>query len=244
MTVDASTRWWRDAAAAHGVGVIDLTLRENGSRSKLFESGRKDIRVAMALTGMRSGTHASLLEIGCGMGRLTYALADHFGFVLGTDVSAALIDEARATGSRGNVAFEITDGLHVAPRDLREWDVVFSCEVFHHLQRATVDRYVSDAFRLLKPGGQFVFQVNVAPIRLVTRISCLARRMLHLCGVKMWHGSPTAPGFGRKYHSIPFLRQTLSQAGFRIRRMIAANPNQTWFVATKPPGVQQRPLEV
>jgi SAM-dependent methyltransferase len=234
MTSDRSTRWWRDSAGHFGFSVMDKTIRNRDDVDVLLASGRNDVKRALAVTGMRIGDDLACLEIGCGVGRLTFALADAFGFVLGTDVSQALLDRATAINWRNHVVFELSDGIHLRPRSASALDVVFSCEVFHHLERTTIANYVQDAYGLLRAGGQFVFQVNVTPLHPLTRLAALIRRTLHACGKSSWRGFPTTPGFARKHHTVSFIRDCLAAAGFQLDRVLDEDPGQTWFVASKP----------
>lgn len=183
---------------------------------------------------MRTGPDRAALEVGCGMGRLTYALADHFGSVLGLDVSPQALARAEAANDRANVRFELTDGRRLRPSRPGPWDAVFSYEVFHYLELETVAAYVRDTFALLRPGGQLVFECNVRPIRLHTAAAGLLRRALHALGRDEWRGWPTAPEFRRVAHSADFLRRVLTEAGFAPDRILTENPIQAWFVASKP----------
>jgi cyclopropane fatty-acyl-phospholipid synthase-like methyltransferase len=227
------TAWWRDHSASFGASVMDCTVGAS-NWDQFFASGQHDLQQAVAITRMRTGLDRSVLEIGCGMGRLSFALADHFGVVLGMDVSPALLERAAALNHCGNVRFELIEGDRLRPANDHAWDTIFSCEVFHHLDSKTVAAYIQDAFALLRPGGELVLQVNVTPIRLTTRLASLLKRLMYQLGKTHWRGFPIAPGFARRYHSIADLRRYLTEEGFRIDRLIADKPSQTWFVSTKP----------
>jgi SAM-dependent methyltransferase len=234
MDSDSSTAWWRDSSAEFGPRILDSTLRGENDWDKVLENGRKELERVMQKTGMRTGKDLSLLEIGCGMGRMSFALADRYGYVLGLDISPALLDEARRHNDRPNVKFELADGERIRPQEAREWDVVFSFGVFYYLGRDTVGAYARDIYPLLRPGGQFLFDTNCVPIRFRTRMSWFFRRCLYAFGVKDWRGWPTAPGHRRKYHSVRFLRALLESIGFQLERVTDETPNDTWFVAVKP----------
>jgi SAM-dependent methyltransferase len=229
-----ATAWWRDGAPELGPHVMDSTLWGETEWSKVLESGRQEVARVLRDTVMRTGPNLSVLEIGCGMGRISFALADCFGYVLGTDVSPAQIRLAREHNDRHNVGFEVSDGSRLRPTEQRDWSTIFSTGVFYHLDRDTVLTYIRDAHALLIPGGQFVFQCLCVPKPKRAWVTRILRRGLSLCGVKMWRGWPTAPGFERVYHSVPFLRGALEEAGFKIDQTLDTNPCDVWFVATKP----------
>lgn len=233
MKNNPATAWWRDSAPEFGPRIMDSTLRGETDWEKVLENGRQELQRVLGVTGMRTGRDLALLEIGCGMGRMSFALADHYGYVFAIDVSSKLIETAKSHNTRENVHFELTDGERVRPSDPRTWDVVFSFGVFYHLERDTIRAYFSDVAALLRPGGQFAFDVNCQPFRLTTRASFLVRRILFQCGVKDWRGWPTDPGFRRRYHPAAHLREWLTEAGLQVEKVVG-DPRDTWFVATKP----------
>src|SRR6267142_1761109 len=116
MTTDRATEWWRGSAHLMGLATIEKTIAGPRDWHGLLAGGRDDLRRVIALTGMRTGKDLACLEIGCGVGRLTFALADYFGFVLGTDVSQPFLDRAAARNTRRHVVFELADGVRIRPR--------------------------------------------------------------------------------------------------------------------------------
>ncbi len=53
----------------------------------------------------------TLLDVGCGNGRQSFALAEHFPRVMGVDLSAEAIRGARALYERDNLEFRVVDIL-------------------------------------------------------------------------------------------------------------------------------------
>jgi SAM-dependent methyltransferase len=168
---------------------------------------------------------------------MTAALADEFGRVVGLDIAPRLIEEAQRRNDKSNVTFEVSDGVRVQPQSVCRCDTVFSYEVFYYINPESLTTYFEDAFQLLAPGGQFVFQLNMEPIGWKTRASFLLRRVLYGCGIKHWRGWPTGAGYRRYYHSPKWLRKTLTSLGFHVERIAGASPRQTWVVAVKSPDV-------
>jgi ubiquinone/menaquinone biosynthesis C-methylase UbiE len=103
-----------------------------------------------------------VLEIGCGAGRMTRALAKLFGEVHAVDVSGEMVARAEA-------ALKDFPNAHVYQNngcDLRvvpemEFDFAFSVIVFQHIpSREVIESYVREVNRLLRPGALFKFQVQ------------------------------------------------------------------------------------
>lgn len=230
----ASTAWWRDNSPRFGAGIMDKTLRGDDGLTKLKANGRTELANAMKATQMTVGGERAVLDIGCGMGRLSFALAEHFGSVHGVDVSPDLLAVARSINDRDNVTFEQSEGTRLAPARVGLWDTLFSYGVFDHLDDATFAQYCRDAGGLLRPGGEFVFQVSLVPITARTRLAAVVRTGLYYCGVREWKGWPTAPGFARKYRPLEWIEARLADAGLRVKRVAKNTPAEVWIVATKP----------
>jgi SAM-dependent methyltransferase len=103
-----------------------------------------------------------VLEIGCGAGRVTRALAGIFGDVHAVDISAEMVRQAReAVRDFPNAHVYRNNGvdLRVVP-DL-PFDFAYSTCVFHHIpSREIIEGYVREVNRLLRPGCLFKFEVQ------------------------------------------------------------------------------------
>jgi 2-polyprenyl-3-methyl-5-hydroxy-6-metoxy-1,4-benzoquinol methylase len=228
------TQWWRDKAASHGHLIIDNTLRGPESWAILIASGQQEIAKAVSITGMRTGPELSCLEVGCGMGRLTFALGESFGHVTGLDVNSKFIDIANAHNERASICFEVTDGRQLTPRSGKRFDVVFSYEVFHYLPDSVFESYISAAHALLRSSGQLVFEYNTRPILWRTRLTKVVRTTLSMIGVREWRGYPTARAFGRIPRTVEEISEHLQRSGFLLWKVDGENTSHTWFVAERP----------
>lgn len=108
------------------------------------------------------------LDFGCGVGRLTKALAAHFETAVGVDISANMVSRARALhADDAGCTFRVLDhrGLTVFPE--RTFDCVYSRIVLQHVpDRASVTAYLQDFVRLLDDKGLLVFQMPASiPLR-------------------------------------------------------------------------------
>ena len=104
---------------------------------------------------------ACVLDIGCGIGRLTLELARRCPdvTVAGVDIAQtaihAAVEQAR-TAQLTNTDFYYCDGRtlpHLAPLA-----AVYSVRCFQHLDARTVRNFLVQSHRMLAPGGLVVFQ--------------------------------------------------------------------------------------
>lgn len=130
----------RDEAMSHAVG------------GAYEETGQKE-RAILTYAGLRS--HMSLVDVGCGSGRLASALRDFDIEYLGTDVVQKLLDYAK-TRSPEQFKFVRHTELTV-PKSDESVDMICAFSVFTHLQHTETYLYLTDFLRALKRGGTVVF---------------------------------------------------------------------------------------
>jgi ubiquinone/menaquinone biosynthesis C-methylase UbiE len=107
------------------------------------------------------GLGGTCVEIGCGAGRLTQALARDFERVVALDVSPEMIATAREAVPE-NVDFELVDATTIPLADGGA-DAVFSVIVLQHLETfEDVRGYLKDAYRALAPGGSVMVNISLA----------------------------------------------------------------------------------
>jgi SAM-dependent methyltransferase len=147
-------------------------------RAEFLRSGEMEIEGLMAAArelGLPQAREAAL-DFGCGLGRLTRALARHFGQVWGVDISARMVEQARELHRDvPKCTFETTDGMLAFPS--ARFDLIYSVLVLQHLPaRAVIRSTVRDLVRVLRPGGLLCFQI---PSRLPLRRRWQLRRRLY-----------------------------------------------------------------
>ncbi len=104
---------------------------------------------------LRIGPDDTVMEIGCGAGRIAHHLAPHVKRWIGGDVSKNMLAHAAdALAGVANVSF-----VELAGSDLRavpdgSLDAIYCTVVFMHLDEWDRYRYVREMLRVLKPGGR------------------------------------------------------------------------------------------
>jgi (2Fe-2S) ferredoxin/SAM-dependent methyltransferase len=154
--LDMKADWnQRAASAEHFIATAD------GSDADAFRaSGERD--TTAFFDGLRHllTSRTVVLDIGCGIGRMDEFVAPHVQRLTGIDVSGEMVRKARARlGHLPNVAFVEGDGLTLRGIDDASIDLVFSHIVFQHMPRHAVAGYFREVHRVLRRGGDFVFQM-------------------------------------------------------------------------------------
>ena len=123
---------------------------------------RRDVRWLPETATPRS---RRFLEIGCGVGRLMRHLSQDCGEIHGVDVSGEMIRIGRdRLANIPHARFHVAGDSDLADFANDSFDLVYSFAVFQHIPgNDLIWRYIQEAFRVLKPGGILVAQLNGAP---------------------------------------------------------------------------------
>jgi len=127
-----------------------------------FETGKADTaRFIADLERIAPATRRDrLLDFGCGVGRVSRALADHFHAVVGVDAAPAMIARARElNGSCRNCEFVVNGNADLRRFDAGTFDVVYSRLVLQHIPPELVCTYIPEFVRVIVPGGVLMFQL-------------------------------------------------------------------------------------
>src|SRR5271165_915792 len=180
-------REWDERARENARHYVN-TANADWNTEEFFDSGRLNVfhEILTDLGNVCQGKSAKemkVLEIGCGSGRITRALAEVFGEVYAVDISGEMIRQAtEALRDTPNAHVFQNSGSDLAVLGDIQVDFAFSYIVFQHIpSREVIYSYVREAFRLLRPGGLFKFQVQ-------------GNTALRTSPDDTWHGVPFSDG--------------------------------------------------
>lgn len=163
---------------------------------EFWKWGRKLAEEFLAESGIEFDGSERVLEIGCGIGRMTRYFAERFREVHGLDVSEEMVARARQhLAGTANVTLHVGTGTDLSDFSDGEFDLVFSYIVFQHIPDARItQQYIRDTGRVLRTGGHFLFQVNNVPLDLRSRLRIRSR--LKTVAAKLTGANPVTEDSG------------------------------------------------
>lgn len=122
----------------------------------MWQSGERDLDIMLADIGDTRGL--TLLDVGCGVGRLLKPALARFARVIGFDVSDEAIGKARALLGDGPELYA-GNGVDLRPLGDRSVDVVLSFAAITSMPTEVMAAYLCEFHRVLKPGGVARLQI-------------------------------------------------------------------------------------
>jgi SAM-dependent methyltransferase len=196
---------WDALAADDAMFYID-TARPDWTVDAFLESGRQLVEWAVEWAEPRRGR---ALDLGCGLGRHSRHLAALFERVDALDISAEMIERARALGHPENIHFALLDGARY-PLESSSVDFAMSFLVFQHIpDPAEVGRHLQEIRRVLADGGRAVLHFDTGDRSLVrSLVMRLPDRLLPRTRRRFMRRYPMSEGQ---------VRELCSEAGLEIK---------------------------
>ena len=166
MSLSGHKRDWDDLGRVDPLWAI-LTSPERRfgkwTPSEFFASGSAEVSRLMrkaAELGLPQ-QRRSVLDFGCGVGRVSHALAEHFEHCVGVDISETMISLARQWQPKpSNCEFILNTAGDLQRFQDRSFDLVYSNIVLQHLPSTRlIASYLVEFIRILTDDGLLVFQL-------------------------------------------------------------------------------------
>jgi SAM-dependent methyltransferase len=226
-------RYWDERAREDAFYFVDNRLDYGAPDVDRFWSGGDEaLGLLLAIAGAEIEPDDVIVDIGCGLGRLTRAAAARAARVLSIDVSEEMLSRARELNSGlDNVEWLHGDGRTLYPIEDASVDGIVSIVVFQHIPDPSITLgYVQEMGRVLRPGGWAAFQVSTDERvhlpnqslreRLLSKIGRAPRGQLH----PAWMGSAV---------SVDDLRGAAADAGLELARVSDAGTQYCTVLAIR-----------
>jgi ubiquinone/menaquinone biosynthesis C-methylase UbiE len=140
---------------------------------EFFASGEREVEILLAeLKSLNLELpDGQALDFGCGIGRVTQPLSQHFELCHGIDIAPSMIEMARKHnkyGDRCQYHLNETDDLRIFADN--SINFVLSLITFQNIAPRYSKKYIIEFLRILAPQGLIVFQIPSEPKRLRQRI--------------------------------------------------------------------------
>ncbi|HEV2348445.1 MAG TPA: class I SAM-dependent methyltransferase [Terriglobia bacterium] len=162
---------WNEFGKRDAMWAILSDPEKRGKRWReqdFFETGVKETSELMAYIeslGVSLARHKAL-DFGCGIGRLSQALAAQFEEVHGVDAAASMIELANQYNRRPQKCVYHLNMTPALPLfEDNKFDLIYSNIVLQHIEPECSKNYMREFVRVLAPRGLIVFQLPSLPSR-------------------------------------------------------------------------------
>ena len=129
---------------------------------EFFATGTREVHVVLEhlrSLGIEPDGGGQALDFGCGVGRLTQALAAHFQRVTGIDISPTMVNLARHYNQFPSICEYQCNASDVLPFGSNTFTFIYASIVLQHIEPQYAQKYLSEFVRVLKANGILVFQM-------------------------------------------------------------------------------------
>jgi SAM-dependent methyltransferase len=212
---------WDRFARKDAYWFVDSRLQYGHPDTERFWTGGvEDLDQLLEVTGVALQPADHVVEIGCGLGRLTREIASRSAQVKAFDISPEMIGRAKELNSQvDNVTWIVGDGESLAGVDDASADAVVSHVVFQHIPDPAITMgYIREIGRVLRPGGWAAFQVSNDPS--VHRPRGAHSRLRAVLGREPAKGDVEDPAWLGSAVDLDELRATADKAGMEMEKTV------------------------
>ncbi len=236
---------------------------ETGSELTLEQfvaTGDSEVPAYLTVFGLRSPANdqQTLVEIGCGIGRMTCAFTREYGHVIACDLDAGFLERTHETVGRFGKVDRLRT-VHVADGQTLDLpansaDVAFSYITLQHCDSDDALDLTAEAVRVTKPGGKIAlnYRGRGGSDVVLLPLGSAARAAFRLPGIGTWisqrrtaarlgwqanrlHPDQVIGPLAAQLTDIQLWRHPKSKTsgyGVEIKTFDGINPHHYWVVAT------------
>ena len=183
---------WEDLAELDTYWMILTWPNKNFNRwdkKEFFNTGKEEIKniIKKAKSLKYPKRYNSALDFGCGIGRTTKYLSEHFKKTHGLDISENMIEEAKSLNNNiKNCRFILNTKPNLEIFQNNTFDLIYTSLTLQHIpDKKLINSYITEFIRILKNKGLLVFQL---PSQLNQKskfhIHCKIYKILKKIGIK------------------------------------------------------------
>jgi SAM-dependent methyltransferase len=164
-SLDKLKNAWEGLAGRDALSAILTDDSKTGGKWNVAEfmaTGDTEIETVMshlASIGHPPDFSGAALDFGCGVGRLTQALAKRFASCVGVDISEQMIQQAESLNQYPHCCYVASSSSEL-PFDDGSFAFLYSNIVLQHVPRSLAKNYLREFVRVLAPSGVLVFGVQ------------------------------------------------------------------------------------
>lgn len=231
-TVDPE-HFWDERARENALYFVDNELDyEDPDVDAFWRGGEEALQRICSSVGLTPGAQDVVVDVGCGVGRITRALAARTRDVYGLDVSREMLSLAKQYNAHlTNVQWRHGDGYSLSVFDDGFADGCFSHVVFQHIPDPAITLgYIRDMGRVLAADGWALFvvstdpQVHRGPLPRRSRARPWRRAAPEVGDESAWWGSAV---------DVAALRAAARDGGLTIEQTLGAGSQFTTVLARK-----------
>jgi len=114
----------------------------------------------MIYQALQLNEQSHILEVGCGMGSMSYHIVGRVARHVMADISPTMLEHARKRiGDAPAAEYHLLEACDLKDFEDNSFDGVFFEAVLEHLDREDAYRYMRETLRVIRPGGRAYFMV-------------------------------------------------------------------------------------
>jgi ubiquinone/menaquinone biosynthesis C-methylase UbiE len=235
-----ATFWERKAHENPYYYISSFQQYEQPNAEEFFAVGRELALKHLREAGYWPQRREVMLEIGCGIGRMTKTFAGLFREVHAVDISPEMIRQAQDNlRDMPNTTCYVGNGVDLSQFQNGQFDFAYCYLVMQHMPTSEiVFGNIREVARVLKPGATFRFQLNTTPPRpaVIDAAVKLKSKVHDMAASALGRKAPSelhSPAWKGAQVDVKELLQLVAANGLEVSRIDGRGTIRTWLTCVK-----------